>query len=257
MKKEKEKELLILIPMAGSGKAFVEAGYAFPKPLIDIEGKTMVELVINNVKPAVSHKFVFVVLKEQYDKYDFHNIFKNATNNSFEVVTVGNSTQGAAVTALSAIQYLDTDNEVLLANADQFLNCKIDDFIKEARKKNADGYIMTFNSSHPRWSYVRTDEKGQVIEAAEKKVISNHATVGLYYYKTGKVFVSALKSMIKKNIRHNNEFYICPAFNEIILQGGKVGIFEIPEKQMYGMGTPEELVLFQKALSEKKITLKK
>ncbi|KKS84817.1 MAG: Nucleotidyl transferase [Parcubacteria group bacterium GW2011_GWA2_43_11] len=257
MKKKIEKELLIVIPMAGMGKAFVEAGYAFPKPLVDIEGKTMIEFVINNVKPSIPHKFIFVVLKEQYDKFDFYNIFKNATNNSFEVVTVGNSTQGAAITALSAIQHIDCDNEVLLANADQFLECKIEDFIKEARKKKVDGYIMTFNSSHPRWSYVRTDEKGHVIEAAEKKVISNHATVGLYYYKSGKMLVSALKSMVKKNITHNNEFYICPAFNEIILQGGNVGIFEIPEKQMYGMGTPEELVLFQKALSEKKITLKK
>lgn len=238
--------------MAGRGTAFVEAGYAFPKPLIDIGGKTMIEVVIENIKPSIPHTFVFVALREQCEKYDLYNVFKRATNNQFEVVTLTNPTQGAALTALSAIEHLNNDNELLLANADQYLDISVDDFIRQARKEKVDGYILTFDSTHPRWSYARTLPDGRVIEVAEKKVISNHATSGLYYYKTGSLFVQALQAMVRKNIRHMDEFYICPAFNEIILGGGYVRTFPIDKDKMHSMGTPEDLEEFQHTLASKK-----
>jgi len=244
-------KLNILVPMAGRGGAFLDAGYTFPKPLIDVDGRTMVEVVVDNIKPKIPHRFIFVILKEQYEKYDFHNIFKKVTDDSFKVVTVANPTQGAAVTALAAIEHIDNSEELLIANADQFLNCGIEDFVSSARKKKVDGYIMTFKSSHPKWSYARTNKEGKVIETAEKQVISEHATAGVYYYKKGGVLVKALKAKILKNIRHNGEFYICPAFNEMIIDGYDVQIYEIPTSQMHGMGTPEELVKFQKYLEKK------
>jgi dTDP-glucose pyrophosphorylase len=248
----KERTINILVPMAGKGSAFTEAGYTFPKPLIDVDGRTMIELVIDNLRPKVPHKFIFVLLREQYDMYDFYNIFKNATGSAFEVVTIANPTQGAAVTALAAIQHIDTDEELIVANADQYLDCGIDGFIQDARKKKVDGHIMTFTSSHPKWSYARVDKNKKVIETQEKTVISNHATVGVYYYKKGSILVEALKSMIKKDVRHNNEFYICPAFNEMILGGKNIRIYEINADVMHGMGTPEDLKRFQQLLEEKK-----
>lgn len=236
-----QKTLNIVIPMAGAGKKFQEAGYAFPKPLIDIHGKTMIQVVIDNLKPSVPHRFIFICLREHYETYDLHNVLKNATDNNFEVVIINSPTQGAASTVLCAAQHINNDSELIIANSDQVLDFGIDSFITEARSKNTDGLILTFNASHPKWSYARVDENGKVLETAEKKVISNHATAGLYYYKKGKDFVHGAQEMIHKGIHHNNEFYVCPVFNELILEGKNIYIMEINPGQMYGLGTPEEV----------------
>jgi NDP-sugar pyrophosphorylase family protein len=253
----KRSAINILIPMAGRGGAFIEAGFAFPKPMIDIGGKTMIEVVVNNLRPNIPHRFIFVCLKDQYDKYDFYNIFKRSSNNMFEVVTIHGATKGAACTALTAIEHINNDNELLIVNADQFLTGGIDTFVGAAQKKNVDGYVMTFPSSHPRWSYARVTPDNRIIEVAEKKVISSHATVGAYYYKRGSDFVAAAQSMIGKNITHNNEFYVCPVYNELILSGKEIYIDEIPAEAIYGLGTPEDLAIFQKALDEGRVGLEK
>lgn len=241
---DSEKMINIVVPMAGAGKKFQEAGYAFPKPLIEISGQTMIEIVVNNLRPETNHKFIFICQKEHYDKYDLHNIFKNATNNKFEVVLINGITQGAACTVLCATQHIDNDDEIIIANSDQFIQFDINDFIKSSRENNKDGLIMTFKASHPKWSYARVNSDGKVLEVAEKKVISNKATVGIYYFKKGSNFVKSAQSMIKKNIHHNNEFYVCPVYNETILQGGDVYISDIKPEEMHGLGTPEDLDQF-------------
>ena len=251
----KEKTINILVPMAGLGTPFKEAGYAFPKPLIDVGGKTMIEVVISNLKPTVKHRFIFVCLREHYEKFDLHNIFKQATLNSFEVILLSGKTEGAACTALTATQYINTDEALVICNSDQIVEGGINQFIKAAREKNADGYILTFTSSHPKWSYARVNEENKVIEVAEKKVISDHATVGIYYFKHGSDFVSAAQAMIQKNIRHNGEFYIAPAFNELILGGKNIFIKEIASNKMHGLGTPEDLNAFLKELEKGKIKI--
>lgn len=247
--------LNILVPMAGRGTPFEKAGYAFPKPLIDIKGKTMIEVVVNNLRPTCEHRFIFICQRSLYEKYDLHNILKNATKNKFEVVQIDGVTEGAACTALTAIQYINNDDELIIANSDQYITVKLDDFIKKSRAGKKDGLIMTFESNHPRWSYARTDSQGKVIEVAEKKVISNHATVGVYYYKKGSDFVKGAEAMIHKNIRHNNEFYICPVFNELIINKKKIYIDEISVEKMNGLGTPEDLVKFLEKLESGKIKM--
>ncbi len=245
--------LNIIIPMAGRGSRFQDAGYAFPKPLIDVNGKTMIEVVINNLKPVTDHKFIFVCQKEHYEKYDLYNILKNATDNKFEVVQINGVTQGAACTVLCAIEHINNDDELIIANSDQFIEFDINNFIEKARQGNNDGLIMTFEASHPKWSYARTDETGKVLEVAEKKVISNKATVGIYYFKKGSDFVEGAQAMIHKNIRHNNEFYVCPVYNEILLADKNVYIENIAPENMHGLGTPEDLELFLRKTEEGKI----
>lgn len=241
--------------MAGRGSRFQDAGYAFPKPLIDVHGKTMIEVVVNNLRPKVPHKFIFIVQKEHYEKYDLYNILKNATQNNFEVVKIDGITEGAACTVLTAAQYINNDDDLIIANSDQFIDIKFDDFIKDARKGKKDGLIMTFKASHPKWSYARVDKDGRVIEVAEKKVISDKATVGVYYYKTGRAFVEAAQNMIAKRIKHNNEYYVCPTFNELILQDKDVRLYEIPVQKMHGLGTPEDLNAFLDKLSKKEMRI--
>ncbi len=252
----KNKSILnIVIPMAGLGSRFKDAGYAFPKPIIDVRGKTMIEVVIQNLKPDCEHKFIFVCQREHYEKFDLYNIFKNATDNKFEVVLLNGQTEGAACTVLSAIKYIDNDNDLLIANSDQFIEIDINKFIEEGRKESSDGLIMTFESSHPKWSYARTDKSGKVIEVAEKKVISKQATVGIYYFKKGSDFVASAQSMIHKNIRYNNEFYVCPIYNEMIIENKKIYTSNIGAEKMHGMGTPEDLNEFLKKLESGKLKI--
>lgn len=250
-----EKVLNIVIPMAGKGTRFAEAGYAFPKPLIDIKGKAMIEVVVNNLRPTVPHRFIFICQREHYEKYDLHNVLKNATNNHFEVVLVQGVTEGAACTVMLAAQYINNNSEMLIANSDQYIEVSIDDFIVSAREKKSDGLIMTFKASHPKWSYARTASGGKVLEVAEKKVISDQATVGVYYYKKGSDFMKAAESMIHKNIRHNNEFYVCPVYNDLILEDKDVYVYEIEDKKMHGLGTPEDLQMFLKKIEEEKLVI--
>lgn len=240
--------LNIVIPMAGRGSRFADAGYAFPKPLIDINGETMIEVVVRNLKPKVDHRFIFICQREHYEKYDLYNILKRSTNNKFEVVLINGITEGAACTVLCAKQYINNSDPMVIANSDQYIEPRINKFIADAYNKDLDGSIMTFHSSHPKWSYARLDTEGRVVEVAEKKVISEHATVGIYYFKHGEDFVRGAESMIHRNIRHNNEFYVCPVYNDLILEDKNIGIYPITAEVMHGLGTPEDLKLFLRKL---------
>lgn len=241
--------------MAGRGSRFQEAGYAFPKPLIDINGKTMIEVVINNLKPSTNHKFIFICQREHYEKYDLHNIFRNATDNNFEVIQIDGITQGAACTVLCAKEYINNDQGLLIANSDQFIENNINDFIQKSQENGKDGNIMTFLSSHPKWSYVRKNEDGLVLETVEKKVISNDATVGIYYFKKGSDFINGAESMIKKGIKSNNEFYVCPVYNELILDQKNIYTDEIDVDKIHGLGTPEDLDKFLIKIKEGQIKI--
>ncbi len=249
------KILNIVIPMAGKGSRFQDAGYTFPKPLIDIMDQTMIEVVVKNLKPKCRHKYIFIVQKEHYEKYDLYHVLQNATDNKFEIIQIDGVTEGAACTVLTALQYINNDDDLLIANSDQFIESNINEFIDYGRKKNLDGLIMTFKASHPKWSYARVDEHDKVIEVAEKKVISDKATVGIYYFKNGKDYVTGAQAMIEKEIRVNTEFYVCPVYNELILSDKKIGIFDITAKQMHGLGTPEDLTLFLKKIESGKVKI--
>ncbi len=237
--------LNIVIPMAGEGRRFKEAGYSFPKPLIDVKGKTMIERVVTNIKPLSDHRFIFICQKKHYDTYDLYNVLRNSTNGHFEVVKLDGITGGAACTILTASKHIDNEDELLIANSDQIVDIDINRFLEAARTSGNEGLIMTFESSHPKWSYARID-KGLVVEVAEKKVISKNATVGIYYFRKGKDFVESASSMIVKNILFNSEFYVCPTYNELILKGKRIGIYPINMADMHGMGTPDDLEDFIK-----------
>lgn len=238
---KKAKILNMVLPLAGAGSKFIQAGYSFPKPLIDIEGKPMIQLVTENIKPKYPHRFLFICKKEHYDKYSLHEIFRNSVADAYEVIQLLAPTQGAVCTVLTAVDYIDNDEELIIANADQLINVQIDEFIDFARKNKLDGAIMTFKSGHPRWSYALTDKNDNVVEVAEKRVISENATVGIYYFRRGRFFVEAATAMIAKDIRVNNEFYVCPVYNELIMASKKVKIWPIKSSQMHSLGTPEDL----------------
>ena len=229
-------EMNVLIPMAGAGSRFADAGYSFPKPLIDVDGLPMIHAIVNNL--AINAKYTYIVQKNHYEKYNLFYMLNSITPGC-NIVEVDGITDGAAVTCLLAKEFIDNEQPLILANSDQIIEWNSREFLYEMYSKNADGGIAVFNSSHPKWSYARTDESGLVIEVAEKKPISNDATVGVYYWKQGSDFVKYAEQMIKKDIRVNGEFYTCPVFNEAILDGKRV--YTQTVKKMWGIGTPEDL----------------
>lgn len=237
--KWQNKKMKIVIPMAGEGKSFKNAGYTFPKPLIEINGKPMIQLVVENIN--TEGKFIFIVKKEHYDKYSL-NYLLNLIAPGCEIIQVEESTRGAAETVLLAKEYINNEDPLVIVNSDQFIEWNSNEFFYAMAADECDGGIVTFNSNHPKWSYVKLGNEGFVIETAEKKPISNIATVGIYYYRKGKDFVKYSKQMIEKNIHLNGEFFVCPVYNEAISEGKKIRTFHV--NKMWGLGTPEDLQIF-------------
>ena len=231
----------VLIPMAGAGSRFEKAGYTFPKPLIDVRGKPMIQWVVDNLN--VEAKYIFIVQQSHFEKYNLKETLSNFCPNN-EIVQIDGITEGAACTTLLAKQYIDKDEPLIIANSDQFVEWSNEEFIYTSTTADLDGNILTFQSTHPKWSYAKVNELGYVTEVAEKRPISDIATVGIYYWRKGSDYVKYAEQMIAKNIRVNNEFYVCPVFNEAINDGKKIRTFNI--EKMWGLGTPEDLEHFLK-----------
>ena len=223
----------ILIPMAGAGSRFAQAGYTFPKPLIDVEGKPMIQVVVDNLN--IEATFIYVVQKEHREKYNLDTLLNLITPNC-KIVEVDGLTEGAACTTLLAKEFIDSDAPLLMANSDQFLEWDSNEFMYKMIEQKVDGGIVTFTATHPKWSFAKVDEYGYVTEVAEKNPISDIATVGVYYWSKGSDYVKYTEQMIGKNIRTNNEFYTCPTFNEAIGDGKKIKTFNI--EKMWGLGSP-------------------
>tara|TARA_R100000808_G_scaffold5713_1_gene17232 strand:+ start:60178 stop:61557 length:1380 start_codon:yes stop_codon:yes gene_type:complete len=234
-------KMKVLIPMAGAGSRFEKAGYTFPKPLIEVNGKPMIQLVVENINVDAEH--IFIVQKEHYEKYNLKHLL-HLISPSCKIVQVDGMTEGAACTTLLAKEFIDNDEPLLTANSDQFVEWDSNEFLYAMQADGVDGGILTFDSVHPKWSFAKVDETGFVTEVAEKKPISNNATVGIYYWSKGSDYVKYAEQMIASNRRVNNEFYVCPVFNEAIQDDKKIRIF--PIEKMWGLGTPEDLDIFLK-----------
>lgn len=234
-----DKKMNIVIPMAGHGSRFSQAGFTFPKPLIEIHGKPMIQVVIDNL--GVDANYIFIVQKEHREKYNLDSMLSLLAPGC-KIVDVDKVTEGAACTVLLSREFIDNDQPLVIANSDQFVEWTSLDFFYKMNEQNLDGGIVSFRSTHPKWSYVRLDDNDYVVEVAEKKTISDIATVGIYYWKSGSDFVKYADRMIDKNIRVNNEFYVCPVYNEAIKDNFKIKTFDVPK--MWGLGTPEDLAYY-------------
>lgn len=228
----------ILIPMAGEGSRFVNEGYTFPKPLIEVNGKPMIQAVVENLD--FDAEYIFLVRKEHLQKYNgLETTLERITNGKCNLVTVDRLTQGAACTALLAKNIINTDEDLLIANSDQIIEYQPQNFSLIKNLTDCDSIVFTFNAVHPKWSFVKVNSRGFVTEVAEKKPISNIATCGIYWYRKGSDFVKYAESMIEKEIKVNNEYYIAPVYNELIQDGKTLTPFYV--HQMWGIGTPEDL----------------
>jgi len=238
--------LNIVIPMAGRGSRFQKEGFKLPKPLIPVCGRPMIQRVIENLRPLRHHRFIFLCLQDHFAAYRIDEQLRQWAPGCV-IVPVNQVTEGAACTVLLAKDEIDTDDPLMIANSDQWIDTDINDYLAVLDKNDVDGLIMTMWADDPKWSFVRFDDSGTICEVVEKQVISNEATVGIYNFRHGKDFVAAAETMIRNNERVNNEFYVAPAYNGLIGAGQKIVHHNIGREAdgMYGLGIPADLKLFE------------
>jgi NDP-sugar pyrophosphorylase family protein len=234
--------------MAGKGQRFIESGYNNPKPMINVCGAPMIQRVIDSLTPKnVECNFIFIALQEHLD-----NGLKEFLQDRGTIIPLNVVTEGAACTTLMALKQINNDTPLVIANCDQYLEWDFDDFINTA--SNYDGSVVVFNSTNPHHSYALVKKK-VVVEVAEKVVISDKACAGIYYYAKGSDYVESCVMMIAKNIRTNNEFYIAPAYNEMITDGKQLTVYEVDVNKKHMLGTPYELKIFLDKVENGDVTL--
>lgn len=237
--------LNIVLPIAGRGSRFAEKGYKQPKPLIPVCGRPMIDVVLENLRPQRPHRLILLVLQDHLDRYDIGSIIRAQSSDAL-IVPVSQVTEGPACTVLLARDYIDSDAPLMIANTDQWIDFDINAYLDFMDGSRLDGLIMTMKAYDKKWSFVGFDGAGHIDRVVEKEVISDEATVGIYNYRRGRDFVAAADRMISKNLRVNGEFYVAPAYNEMLTQHAMLGHFNIGSefRGMYGLGTPSDLEHF-------------
>jgi dTDP-glucose pyrophosphorylase len=237
----------IVVPMAGLGSRFAMAGYKKSKPFIEVDGKSMIVRVLENLRYPHAN-YILIARKELLEKeQDVVSQIETQFNVTF--IGIDKLTEGTACTVLFARKHINNELPLLIANSDQIVDISIEDYIEDCLKRNLDGSILTFKDAelNPKWSFARLSND-LVVEVKEKEVISEFATVGIYLFSKGSDFVDSAVEMIIENDRVNNEFYTCPVYNYLIRNGAKVGVYNIDYAKMHGIGTPEDLECYLKHL---------
>ena len=230
------------MPMAGKGTRLQNFD-SYPKPLVKILGKTIVEWSIETL--GLDGNYIFCCKEEHIKKYKIDKILKEIVPNC-KIVSINYQTKGTMQSVLEASKMINNDEELIISDTDHYLNWDFNYFNNIIRNKKIDGCVMVFPEKwdSTKASYVKLDEQGFVIESAEKQPISQTATVGVHYFKKGSDLVKFGNEMIEKGIEYNNEFYVTPVYNLFSKYNKKIITF--PVEKMWALGSPEEVNLFLK-----------
>jgi len=232
----------ILIPIAGRGLRFKNSKYTKPKPLIDIFGKPMIIRALENFN--IKAKFFFILKNNDFFSDLKKVLIKEIPN--CQIIITNEYTEGPACSALLAKKYLDMEDELIITNCDQYMNWNIQNFVKETKKKEIDGLIVTYKTDVIHNSYAKI-QNGYVVEIKEKEVISEHSLNGVHYWRKASFFVESSNEMISTNDRApNGEFYIGPTYNYMINKGYKIGYFNLEKENHYSLGNVTDLDYFFK-----------
>ncbi|MCD7867856.1 MAG: glycosyltransferase family 2 protein [Clostridiales bacterium] len=235
--------LNIVIPMAGKGSHFTDAGYRLPKPLIDIKGQRMIGLVVKNLTPDCSHRFLFLCLEEHITQFHLREYLEEIAPGCV-VIPVRKVTEGAACTVLLAEEYINNDNRLMIVNSDQYIDYDVNTYL--CAQGDNDGLIMTLTANDNRWSYIACDQEGYVTLVREKEVISSEATVGVYNFRHGRDYVRYARKMIARGLRVNGEYYVAPVYNLMIEEQKKVVFHNVGrvDREVFCLGRPEDVEAF-------------
>jgi dTDP-glucose pyrophosphorylase len=242
--------------MAGDSGAFEVAGHPYPKNLVEIDGLPLVQRVVENVMPVVEVASAAVFLVQADEDRQFHtaDVIRLLVPDA-DVIEVPHLDSGAACTALHAIARIARDESLLVVNGDQILDANLAAVVAEFEARDLDAGVITFDAVHPRWSYVRCGEDGLVVEAAEKRPISRLATAGVYWYRRGGDFVEAIMAMIRKDASVDGRFFVCPAFNELVLRGMRIGTLHIDRSEYHSLATPRGVASYEEVVARRRETV--
>jgi len=234
----------VVIPMAGLGSRFAQAGYTKPKPFIDVDGRTMIETGMSNL--AIDGAHYILLARKEHLVAEKDTVDRLVARGDVEFLSIDRPTEGTVCTVLHARSRIDNDTPLLIANCDQVVDFSCEAFVADCWARGLDGSILCFKDKHldPKWSFAKTDSNGLVTQVAEKSPISDLATVGLYLFRHGSDFVAGAVDMIARNERVNNEFYTCPVYNYVIEAGGRIGVHEVRFEDMHGLGIPSDLLKY-------------
>jgi dTDP-glucose pyrophosphorylase len=234
----------VLILAAGGSEVFHAAGYAYPKNLVEIEGKPVVQHVIENLS-GLGGRMIVVLRRDEAVKFHTDQVVRLLCPET-EVVLSSGPTSGAACTALLAIGLIDKDEPLLIANGDQLLGIDHAAMVESFLEKRWDGGIPVFEDVHPKYSYVKLGADSLVVEAAEKRPISQLATAGRYFFAKGRLFVKAAQQMILKDAQVDGSFYVCPVYNEAILAGARFGVMQVEKSAYKSLTSPQAVEAFER-----------
>lgn len=243
----------IIIPIAGSSDFFPTEQYFFPKPLVDVGGTPMIQRVVENLESIGQARFLFVAMQDEIARFSLDNVFRILAGADTVVLPLKSGTQGALCSALMAVDHLDLDDELVIANSDQVIQANYSEVVNGFRLRNLDAGVITFPSVHPRWSYVDLDNNGLVAQAAEKSVISRDAIAGFYYFRTAKSFVHAAAQCLRHDVRVDGKYYTSLALNEVILSGGRVGARPVDVSDYHSFYTPDKIRVFEDSILRQSI----
>jgi NDP-sugar pyrophosphorylase family protein len=235
-----------LIPIASGYDLFPKEEYHFPKPLIEVDGVPMISLVVGSIrKRDPSARFIFVALRQDIIEYSLDSILKLIAGPESVLVELNNPTMGAVCSALMAIDHINDDKPLVICNGDQIIDANLGAVANAFYHSEADAGVVTFPSVHPRWSYIREDEEGRVVETAEKRVLSRKAIAGYYYFREGRRFVKWTQDYLLKSDPTGGKYYLSPVLNEVVLTGGRIVQYEVPAENYISFYSPKRIELYQ------------
>ena len=242
--------LKIIIPLAGSSDLFINAGYHYPKPLIEINGKTMIEMVVDNPsKIKRDHQFIFIIKEDDINKFHLDNTLRLICPGC-EIVKLKRDTKGVLCSVLMSIDKINSEDSLLILNGDQVLDIDFNLVDQFWKSEGAEAGIVTFTSVHPRWSYARI-ENNEVVQTAEKNPISNQSIAGSYYFKNASKFFNAAFNIIKNEVKYDDNYYISPVINQFVLNNEKTKNFTITNEEYNSLYSPQMLLEFERKLRKK------
>jgi dTDP-glucose pyrophosphorylase len=236
----------ILVPLGGQTPFFDVAEYPYPKPLVEISGVPMIELIIRNLSLLqADHRFIFVLRDEDCTRFHLDETVRLLTGVNLEILRIKGETKGAVCSSLLAVDYIDNDEPLIISNGDQIFESDLSDGVSALCARGVDGGCLVFESVHPRWSYVRLDDERRIVEAAEKRPISKNAIAGLYVFARGSDFVLGAKNAIRKDANVNGMYYTSSVFNELILMNRTLRAVPVPNDKYFTFYSPQKIAEYE------------